>query len=175
MTKQTPENHGSATISFDEFVQTYTVADENTSSSPSGRHIGHYKAILKHPSLATLHAKMMSLPFQVGFAPARWTKDTDIMLEKEENNPRCHRLRILALFESDLNHAKKIIIGRRLLHHMNDHDMLPSMQHGSVPGKICLSAVLKKVLSHDHLKLTKKAGAFIEMTQWGAMIGWSTT
>jgi len=109
-----------------------------------------------------MHAQMMSLPFQAGFAPDRWTRVTDIMLEKEANNPRCHRLRILALFESDFNHAKRVIIGRRLLHHMKDQGMLPGMQHGSVPGKHCLSAVLKKVLSHDHLRLTKTGGAFIE-------------
>jgi hypothetical protein len=105
---------------------------------------------------------MMSLPFQVGFAPQCWTRVTDIMLEKEGNKPRCHRLRILALFESDLNHAKRIIIGHRLLHHMNDNGMLPQMQHGSVPGKHCLSAVLKKVFSHDYIRLTKTSGAFIE-------------
>jgi hypothetical protein len=104
----------------------------------------------------------MSIPFQTGFAPTRWTRITDIMLEKEANNPRHHRLRILALFESDLNHAKRVIIGRRLLHHMKDMDLLPSMQHGSVPGKHCISAVLKKVLSHDYLRLTKTSGAFIE-------------
>jgi hypothetical protein len=105
---------------------------------------------------------MMSIPFQMGFAPERWRRVTDIMLEKEENNPRCHCLRILALFESDLNHAKWIIIGRKPLLHMQDNGMLPTMQHGSVPGKHCLNAVLKKVLSHDHLRLTKRAGAFIE-------------
>jgi hypothetical protein len=105
---------------------------------------------------------MMSFPFQAGFAPQHWTKVADIMLENEKNNPRCHRLRILALFESDLNHAKRIIIGRRLLRHMNDNEILPPMQHGSVPGKHCLSAVLKKVLCHDYLRLTKRVGAFLE-------------
>jgi hypothetical protein len=158
----TPTVNGSAVISPDEFRSTYAAANKQTSSSPSGRHIGHYKAALKDPSLVQMHAQMMSLPFQAGFAPDRWTRVTDIMLEKEANNPRCHRLRILALFESDFNHAKRVIIGRRLLHHMKDQGMLPGMQHGSVPGKHCLSAVLKKVLSHDHLRLTKTGGAFIE-------------
>jgi hypothetical protein len=83
----------------------------------------------------------MSLPFQAGFTPQQRTKVTDSMLENEPNSPRCHLLRILALFESDLNHAKRIIIGRCLWHHMNDMGLLPSMQHGSVPGKHCLSAV----------------------------------
>jgi hypothetical protein len=68
----------------------------------------------------------------------------------------------LALFESDLNHAKKVIIGRQLLHHMNDSGMLPVMQHGLVPGRQCISAVIKKVLCHDHLCLTKSSGAFLE-------------
>jgi hypothetical protein len=153
---------GDTVIIPDNYRSTYQVANENTSSSPSGRHIGHYKAILRDPSLVQLHSQMMSLPFQVGFAPQRWTTVTDIMLEKEVNNPCCHRLCILALFESDLNHAKRIIIGRHLLHHMNDKGMLPAMQHGSVPGKHCLSAVLKKVFSHDYIRLTKTTGAFIE-------------
>jgi len=157
-----PSVDGEPIISSDDFRSTYRVAHEGTSSSPSGRHIGHYKAILKDPTLVQMHSQMMSIPFQVGFAPQCWTKVTDIMLEKEVNNPRCHRLRILALFESDLNHAKRIIIGHRLLHHMNDHSMIPQMQHGSVPGKHCLSAVLKKVFSHDYIRLTKTSGAFIE-------------
>lgn len=152
----------SSTVSPEEFVNTYRLAHEDTSSSPSGRHVGHYKAVLKDPSLVSLHSQMMSIPFQAGFAPQRWSKVTDIMLEKEQDNPRCHRLRILALFESDLNHAKRVIIGRRLLHHMRDTGLLPAMQHGSVPGKHCLSAVLKKVLCHDYLRITKRAGAFIE-------------
>jgi hypothetical protein len=66
------------------------------------------------------------------------------------------------LFESDLNHAKRVIIGQQLLHHMKDMNLLPPMQHGSVPGKQCISAVLKRILSHDYLRLTKTVGAFIE-------------
>jgi len=157
-----PQTTGSPVITPDEFVSTYSVASEQTSSSSSGRHIDHYKAALKDPCLTQLHAAMMSIPFQVGFAPPRWTKVTDIMLEKEAGIPRCHPLHILALFESDLNHAKRIIIGRKLLHHMHNFGLLPDMQYGSVPGRHCLSAVLKKVLSHDHLRITKRSGAFLE-------------
>jgi len=162
LTREVPTSQSSPIITGEEFINTYKVAKENTSSSTSGRHIGHYKAACRDPVLVSLHSRMMSLPFQAGFAPQRWTKVTDIMLEKEPNNPRCHRLRILALFESDLNHAKRVIIGRRLLHHLNDMGLLPTMQHGSVPGKHCLSAVLKKILSHDYLRVTKLSGAFIE-------------
>lgn len=74
-----PAAPGTAIISPEEFVSTYTAASKQTSSSPSRRHIGHYKAVLDDPLLVQLHAHMMSIPFQAGFAPDRWTKVTDIM------------------------------------------------------------------------------------------------
>jgi hypothetical protein len=151
-----------ATITDKEFQDSYKAAKEATSSSPSGRHIGHYKAILKDPTLTALHATMMSIPFQVGIVPDRWNRVTDIMLEKTAGDSRCHRLRIIALFESDLNHAKRILIGRKLLHFIEDNHMLSDMQLGSRPGKRCISAVLKKVLAHDYLCLTKQTAAFVE-------------
>jgi hypothetical protein len=36
------------------------------------------------------------------------------------------------------------------------------MQYGSVPGRHCISAVIKKVLCHDDLRVTKRTGAFLE-------------
>jgi hypothetical protein len=149
-------------ITDEEFQDSYKAAKEATSSSPSGRHIGHYKAILKDPTLTALHATMMSIPFQVGIVPDRWNRVTDIMLEKTAGDSRCHRLRIIALFKSDLNHAKRILIGRKLLHFIEDNHMLSDMQLGSRPGKRCISAVLKKVLAHDYLCLTKQTAAFVE-------------
>jgi hypothetical protein len=151
-----------AVISEEDFVSTFRSANEATSSSPSGRHIGHYKAAIKDPELVSLHAKMMSIPFMVGFAPDRWTQVTDIMLEKDPGQPRCHRLRILALFESDFNHSKRILMARKLSHHIEDNDMVPNMQYGSRPGRNCQSAVLQKVLSHDIVRLTRQTAAYME-------------
>jgi len=103
---------------------------------------------------------MMSIPFQCGVV-------TDIMLEKDIGNPRCHRLRIIALFESDFNQAKWLIIGRKLLHHMDDTSLAPTMQFGSRPGKQCPSAVLKKVLAHDTIRISKRTAAFMELDAVG--------
>lgn len=105
---------------------------------------------------------MMSLPFQNGFVPDRWPRVTDIMLHKEEGNARYHRLCIIALFESDLNQARHILIGQKITHHLEDSRLLPSMQFGSRPGQQCQSAVLHKVLSHDSTRITRTTSAFIE-------------
>jgi hypothetical protein len=77
------------TITPEEFINLYRALPKDTSMSPSRRHIGHYKATLKYPQLIFLHTTMMSLPFQCGVIPVRWTRvtDTDIMLEKESGNP----------------------------------------------------------------------------------------
>lgn len=139
-----PHTLGTTTIAEDEFIASYKVAKESTSSSPSGWHVGHYKAVLSDPQLVSLHASMMSIPFQVGIVPDRWTKVTDIMLEKTSGDSQCHCLWIIALFESDLNHAKRILIGRKIMHLLEDNHMLTDMQFGSRPGKRCTSAVLKK-------------------------------
>jgi hypothetical protein len=84
------------------------------------------------------------------------------MLEKNPGDSRCNRLRIIALFESDLNHAKRVLIGRRLMHFLEDKKMLPEMQFGSRPRKGYPSAVLRKVLSHDYVCLLKQTEAFVE-------------
>jgi hypothetical protein len=105
---------------------------------------------------------MMSFPFIHGFAPDRWKCVTEIMLEKEPGDSRCHCLHILALFESDFNQAKRLVIGRKLMHYLEDFDMLSSMQDESRPGRQCISVVLKNVLSHDYMRLTRKTAALIE-------------
>jgi hypothetical protein len=73
---------GKSFVSPEEFASTYKVANKATSSSPSSHHIGYYKAAIRDPSLETMHAAMMSLPFQVGFSPEWWKWVTNIMLEK---------------------------------------------------------------------------------------------
>jgi hypothetical protein len=157
----------SPVITPEEFISAYKATLEEISSSPSGKHVGHYKAILKFPSLVYLHSTMMYIPFQIWFPPPHWSRVMDMMLEKEEKNSRYHRLCIIALFESDCNQAKRIIVSCHLTHHLEEHSLLPSMQHGSRPGQQCQGAVLKKILNHDIIYITKRTAAFLEIDAIG--------
>jgi hypothetical protein len=59
-------------ITTDQLASCYNAMDERTSSSPSGRHLGHYKAAINSPSLSELHSFMISIPLVAGFSPRRW-------------------------------------------------------------------------------------------------------
>jgi hypothetical protein len=157
-----PPSPISAHIASSDFQALYKIMDEQTSSSPSGRHIGHYKAAVKHDHLANLHSMMMSIPMQAGFSPERWRQIIDVMLEKKQGDHIVHRLRIIALQESDFNQCNGLLIGRPVLHNLEDHQVLPDMQNGSRPSKMCHSAVLKKQLTFDIHRYKKQTIAYIE-------------
>jgi len=151
-----------STISPEQFCSLYKALAEGTSSSPSGRHLGHYKTAIRSDWLSNLHSTMMSIPYLTGFSPTRWRQVVDVMLEKKQGDRRVHRLRIVALQESDFNQSNRLLIGRPLLHHLEDTQELPSIQYGSRPSKMCHTPVLNKVLTYEIHRYNKRPLAYIE-------------
>lgn len=160
--KQEQKVPTSPTIMVDHFQRLYARMDERTSSSPSGRHLGHYKVAAKSDWLSELHAAMMSIPYKVGISPQRWQQIVDVMLEKKPGERKIHRLRIVALLESDYNQSNRLLFSRPLQHALEDSHQLPDIQHGSRASKRCHSAVLNKVLTYEIHRYKKQPLAYIE-------------
>ena len=58
-------------ITPDQFISAIKIWKEQTSTSPSGRHLGHYKTIIKDRDIVQYYCTMCILPLQYGFAPER--------------------------------------------------------------------------------------------------------
>ena len=109
---------------------------EATSTSPSGRHLGHYKAILKaelpennydseQEASATKNKRKIKNPlgikiFEVlhhitmaavrpGETLNRWKFVHSSMLEKDTGKPFLHRLRVIHIYEADYNLVLKLL------------------------------------------------------------------
>ena len=156
-----PSSSSGTTISIDlnhdDYTKIFSKWAEKTTTSPSGRHLGHYKAILQSPELIQYHCIMSSLPLQFGFAPERWTKAFQIMLEKKPGNPLIHRLRGIIILEADFNWVLRLIWGKRLFQRASASNFLMNAQQAK-PGNQSITAALNKVLAYDILRVTKRQG-----------------
>ena len=140
---------------------------ESTSTSPSGRHLGHYKAIIQHPDLLQCLVQFMNIATSRGIAIPRWSNATNVLIEKDPGRPRIHRLRIIHLFEADFNLFLKLQWGHRLVRKALELDILHPGQHGSVPNRQAMDPVmltqlttdLCRVLKHDLARFDNDASA----------------
>ncbi|KAI2492599.1 hypothetical protein MHU86_21949 [Fragilaria crotonensis] len=77
----------STTISVEQFIRTVKEWKESTSTSPSGRHLGHYRTAILDDDTAHLHTQLLNLPIANGFAPERWTHSVTPLIEKDAGRP----------------------------------------------------------------------------------------
>ena len=142
-------NHEISTIiTVQQFISGIKIWKETTSTSPSGRHLGHYKAIIRDENLAQIFTTMTSLPLQYGFAPKRWTTAIQVVLPKDAGAPKLTRLRNINILEADYNLILRTIWGRRMIWKANDTNALMQAQQAR-PGCLAISAAFNKVLSYD--------------------------
>lgn len=149
-------------LTLEMFKSLYKALDEHTSSSPSGWHLGHYKAAIQSELLSQVHSQLMSIPTLTSISPTKWQQVVDIMLEKKPGDRRIHCLRIIVLHESDFNQVNQLLVGQPVQFKLEDRGLLPDIQHGSRTAKQCHSAVLNKVLTFEIHRYKCSPLAYIE-------------
>jgi hypothetical protein len=107
-------------LTLTEFTAKLKIWRESTSTSPSGRHLGHYKAVCRpiayacdpytqdsmedsRQALLQAHLDVINYGLLHGYSLQRWQQVVNVMILKEPANHRIHRLRVLHLFEADYN------------------------------------------------------------------------
>ena len=100
---------------------------EQTSTSPSNRHLSHYKCLLIpeekdsktdkfNKMMLKIHNAILNASIYTSISLKRWTTLDVIMLTKLQNSPQINRLRVINKFEADFNHILKLFWPKTATH-----------------------------------------------------------
>ncbi|GAX26437.1 hypothetical protein FisN_37Hu013 [Fistulifera solaris] len=166
-----------------DLMQKFRKWRESTSTSPSGRHLGLYKAILKgeNPILtsdtsATPYERIQQSPTQepdhgalfydclaqiinicvkTGYVLKRWRRIHNVMLEKLPGTPLIEKLRVIHIFEADFNAWAGIVFGRRMMQKAELSGLLGNEQGGSRKGKTAIDVYAMKFFTFELAEVTR--------------------
>jgi hypothetical protein len=98
---------------------------EETSSSVSTLHFGHYISGAHSDQISDFHALKTSLALVHGISLGRWSKGLCVMLEKLMGVRLITKLRAILLMEADFNAMNKIIFGERMMEKVRKYKLMP--------------------------------------------------
>jgi hypothetical protein len=153
-------------ISYDEFVSGIRKWREATTTSPSGRHLGHYKILTKlellnednvnlSDEILKLYYTIIKITINLGQTLDRWCNISTLMIEKTPGIKRIDKLHVIHIYEADYNLLLKIMWARKAVWYMHDKQVINSGQCGSRPGYRAIDLVLQKELMYTYAHLTR--------------------
>jgi len=117
-------------ITIEEWNKGFWQWRETTSTSPSGCHLGIYKALLSNKAISENLCEMLNIVIRLKLIPTRWCKAISVLIEKDPGSPCVNRLRMIHLFEADYNFFLKLMWASRLVHRWEDTDQFGIQQYG---------------------------------------------
>ena len=88
-------------------VRTWRQRKENTTSA--NQHIGHFKAVMQHPSPSWLFFQRVEILTISGYSPARHRSCIDLMIMKKTNSFHVDKQRMLGILDSEFNHSNRAL------------------------------------------------------------------
>ena len=148
-----------ATYTLAQWTENIQNAKESTSTSPSGRHYGHHKTILKYrPDIFKWMHELASLAMENGIVLERWRKTITVLIEKHPGQPYIHRTRPLHLVEPEVNAVAKMFWARNLMQEAEREKKVTINQYGGRKNHQPISAVLNKIMYYNiNAQLLKEA------------------
>ena len=135
------------TLTLPQLIKRLRRWKETTTTSPSGRHLGHYKSLLPpHPydiqefkktqagQILSVHLAILNFCATTGYSLHRWQKIVTTMIPKEPNNFKIHKLRVIHLYEADLT-ALFSTWSNRMTRFSEKHNLLHPGSYGARPGR----------------------------------------
>jgi hypothetical protein len=155
-------------ISFEEFKEALDTWSEKTTTSPSGRHLGHYKLLTRlivHDKIdknINISEKLLKVYYNIAMSAAyigsplqRWKNITTCMIEKAPGVSRLDKLRVIHIFEADYNLILKVMWSRKAVWDIHHKGLLNNGQSGSRPGCRAIDVAIQKEMNYTYAKLTR--------------------
>lgn len=143
-----PANSISTTITPQDWAHYWQHAYEDTSSSVSGLHFGHYKSSATSLYLSHFHVAKTTTALHMGRPYNRWKHGVTVMLKKELGVNLVLKLWVILLMEADFNAANKLMFRNRMLQAIWHHNFM-SEEIFSKRGCTSINGTLAKVLFYD--------------------------
>jgi hypothetical protein len=149
---------------------------ESTTTSPSGKHLGFYKSMIKAvnhnirssdedenlPSKAMLLFNIQQLLINLAIREIhtfeRWKVVHNFVIEKIPGYPIISKLRVIHLFEADWNIILKYFTGRVILRQAAQDNTLREEQAGGRPGRRAIDEAVQAVLTYETCILQHQTG-----------------
>ena len=159
-------------LTTEQWVSKISSWPENTTTSPSGFHLTKSKALVaKHDldlntadgkaleiqrlQLIEWQVELLNLAIKNNYSYKRWQVIVNVMILKDPNNVKIHRLRVLHLYEHDYNMILAIK-WRDLIQSANKKGTLNEGQFGSVPGKNAITPTIIEELQYKISRASKR-------------------
>jgi len=174
-------------LNFEKLTEGFKKWPEKTSTSPSGRHLGIYKSLLKDVhrkkdkdgnnsqsstqsdsdkrrgvDVMTLVYQILQLAVTHTHTLQRWCTIWNLFLEKDPGQPKINRLRALHLLEADLNLLWKYYSAQGFFKTAENNDLLIDNQGGCRKGFSAIDMACKKALVYEWMRLMRATGINID-------------
>lgn len=164
MEKQTELDTIRNVITEDKWIGKISTWPESTSTSPSGFHLTHSKALVngracsqddldsqqlneQQKKLINWQVHFLNLAITKKFIYSRWCKIVNVMIQKDPDNVKKHRLRVLHLYDHDYN-LLLAVKWCQLLQHCTKYQLIHEGQYGGVPGRDSITPTIIKELQY---------------------------
>ena len=164
-------------IDLDSFRKSIKKWRESTSTSPSGRHLGHYKSLLSIDSFSSKYTEddpdpgseiletiyhIATAAFNSGLSLDRWKHVTTCMIEKLPGVPRINKLCVIHLYKADYNAILKLAWQRGVVWRAHQSGTLNAAQAGSCPHHTSIEVVMSKGQKYLNSSLTRQSMATMD-------------
>jgi uncharacterized protein (UPF0332 family) len=150
-----PENSVKIKTTKDNFILHWKKAKEETSTSYSGLHFGHYKVGTASAYTSHFHALKATLIMHHGIVLERWAQGLLVMLQKLYGCSLITKLCSILLMEADFNGANKLVFGSWMLEKARRNGLMPE-EIFSEQNKMADDGTLTKVLTYEIIRQTRR-------------------